>query len=237
MPLLRDFERRLEGLVEGFFARAFRSGVQPVELGRRILREMEANRTVGVREVWVPNRYVLYLAPSDRERFEGAEGSLASELRRLVRDGAEEREWKLVGPAEVVFETDESLGPGRFRCEPALAEPPDRPATGQLQAAAASEQSGPGVLSLITDGTPTREFPLDKDVVTIGRLADCEIPLDDPGVSRRHAQIRMDAGGYTLIDLASTNGTMVNEATISEHDLRDGDRITIGQSVLEFRRR
>src|SRR5919202_1932514 len=110
MPILRDFERRLEGLVEGFFAKAFRSGVQPVELGKRILRDMEAGRTVGVNQIWVPNKYVLSLSPSDRAKFEGAEQALAGELRQLVRDGAAERGWKLVGPAEIAVETDEGLG-------------------------------------------------------------------------------------------------------------------------------
>src|SRR5712691_5000737 len=104
MPLLRDFERRLESLVEGFFAKAFRAGVQPVELAKRLLRDMDAGQTVGVNEVWVPNLYVFYLSPEDRARFEQAEHALAGELRQLVRQGAEERGWKLMGPAHVEFE-------------------------------------------------------------------------------------------------------------------------------------
>src|SRR5438876_11678348 len=103
MPLLRDFERRLESLVEGFFAKAFRAGVQPVELAKRLLRDMDAGQTVGVNGVWVPNHYVFYLSPEDRARFGQAEHALAGELRQLVRQGAEERGWKLVGPAHVEF--------------------------------------------------------------------------------------------------------------------------------------
>ena len=74
MPILKDFERRLEGLVEGFFAKAFRSGVQPVELAKRLLREMDANQTIGVHDIWVPNHYVIRLSPEDHARFEQAAG-------------------------------------------------------------------------------------------------------------------------------------------------------------------
>src|SRR5205823_7980807 len=94
VSILRDFERRLEGLVEGFFAKAFRSGLQPIELAKRALREMEAGHTIGVRDVWAPNHYTFSLSQPDLERFSQAEQALASELRQLVRDGAKERGWR-----------------------------------------------------------------------------------------------------------------------------------------------
>lgn len=233
--------------MEGFFAKAFRSGLQPIELAKRALREMEAGHTVGVRDVWAPNRYTFTLSPVDRERFAQAEGAIAAELRQLIRDGAAERGWKLVGPAEVIFETDESIGKGEFRCEAALVEGPDRPMTGEMQRVAAEEAAaggptrgnpsgGPGVLYLMENGKPTRPFPLDRDVTTIGRLREADVVLEDPGASRQHAEIRRTAQGYVLADAGSTNGTMVNDATVSERELRDGDRITIGRTVLEFRR-
>jgi hypothetical protein len=246
LSILRDFERRLEGLVEGFFAKAFRSGLQPIELAKRALREMEVGHTIGVRDVWAPNRYTFWLSPDDHERFAQAEGALAAELRQLIRDGAKERGWKLVGPVEVVFETDPSLGRGQFRCEAALVEGPDRPMTGEMQRVAAEQQAvaeeqeaapaGPGILYLIENGTAKRSFELDKDLVTIGRLEESDVVLHDPGASRRHAEIRRTEDGYVLSDLGSTNGTMVNEATVSERTLQEGDRITIGRTVLEFRR-
>jgi hypothetical protein len=247
LSILREFERRLESMVEGFFAKAFRSGLQPVELGKRALREMEAGHTIGVRDLWAPNRYTFWLSSDDREHFAQAENALAAELRQLVREGATERGWKLVGPAEVLFDTDPQLGRGEFRCEAALAEGPDRPMTGDLQRAGAEQQGGesaaqpatagaPGVLYLIENGAPTQSFMLDKDVVTIGRLKDSDVNLADPGASRRHAEIRRTGDGYVLADSGSTNGTMVNERTVSEHSLEDGDRITIGRTVLEFRR-
>ena len=242
VSILREFERRLEGLVEGFFAKAFRSGLQPIELAKRALREMEAGHTVGVRDVWAPNRYTFTLSTDDRERFAQAEGAVAQELRQLIRDGAAERGWKLVGPAEVIFETDPSLGRGEFRCEAALVEGPDRPMTGEMQrvaseqAAAEPASAGSGLLALIENGRPSETFALDKDVVTIGRLREADVVLQDPGASRQHAEIRRTPNGYVLADLGSTNGTMVNEATVSERLLKEGDRITIGRTILEFRR-
>ena len=242
MSILRDFERRLEGLVEGFFAKAFRSGLQPIELAKRALREMETGHTVGIRDVWAPNRYTFTLSTADQERFAQAEGAIASELRQLIRDGADERGWKLVGPAEVLFQTDPSLGRGEFRCEAALVEGPDRPMTGEMARVAAEqggerpEPSGPAMLYLVENGKRTKSFELDKDVVSIGRLSESDVPLQDPGASRTHAEIRRTENGYVLADLGSTNGTMVNEATVSERALQEGDRITIGRTVLEFGR-
>jgi len=241
LSILREFERRLEGLVEGFFAKAFRSGLQPVELGRRALREMEAGHTIGVRDVWAPNRYTFWLSQDDAERFAQAEKALAAELRQLVRDGAQERGWKLVGPAEVLFATDPKLGWGEFRCQAELVEGPDRPMTGEMQRVSAEDRAagaagGSAVLYLIEEGSPARSFVLDNDVATIGRMKECDVVLSDPGASRKHAEIRRSGGDYVLADLGSTNGTMVNERTVSEHRLEEGDRITIGRSVLEFRR-
>jgi hypothetical protein len=246
LSILREFERRLEGLVEGFFAKAFRSGLQPVELGKRALREMEAGHTIGVREVWAPNRYTFWLSPDDREHFAQAEKAIAAELRQLVRDAAQERGWKLVGPAEVVFETDPKLGRGQFRCEAALAEGPDRPMTGEIERIQAEERasgkpaqapaSGPGVLSLLENGSPIQSYVLDRDVVTIGRMKESDVVLSDPGASRKHAEIRKKDGQYVLADLGSTNGTLLNERAVTEHPLEEGDRITIGRTVLEFKR-
>ena len=115
MGILRDFERRLEGAVEGLFARAFRSGVKPVELGKRLVREVEDGRTVGVNRVYVPNVYVYQLSPDDRERFADYEVALAQELAALAVDTARERDWAMLGPARVQFETADDLEVGRFR--------------------------------------------------------------------------------------------------------------------------
>ncbi|HEX8100729.1 MAG TPA: DUF3662 and FHA domain-containing protein [Actinomycetota bacterium] len=238
MGILTEFERRLERAIEGVFTKAFRTGLQPVELATRILKDMETSKTVGVDEVWVPNRFVFRLSEEDRQRFQQAERSLRHELEQVVRDGAQQRSWSLVGPAEVIFETDDSLKQGDFTCEAALVE--GQVSTGTAQAprlSVAPQRSGDPRLILIQNGKAARTFPLAKDRVIIGRLGESDIVLADPGVSRRHAEVRSRDGEYVVADLGSTNGTMVNEATVGERTLQEGDRITIGKTVLEFRSR
>jgi hypothetical protein len=238
--ILNEFERRLEGVIEGIFSKAFRTGLQPVELARRILREMEANKTVGVRDVWVPNRYAFTLSPTDFERFEQTAHALRRELEQVVVDGARERGWSLVGPPEVTLDEDPDFAQGKFGCEASLVEaatPQPRPAT--------PADDGPSVpappqdfdLALVEGDDEPRVFPLTKSLVVIGRLAESDVVLTDPGVSRRHAEIRRENGRWVIADLGSTNGTRVNDASIGTWVLGEGDRITVGATVLEFRRR
>jgi|SRR5919106_3078980 hypothetical protein len=238
MGILRDFERRLEGMVEGLFTKAFRSGVHPVELAKRVLREMDSNQTVGVRGVWVPNRYAFTLSPDDRGQFARMERSLASELEQVVVDGARERGWGLLARPKVVFETDDDLKRGEFRVVSELTEETGGPPTGPqpMRDAAAAAKAGSALLALVEDGSVVKEFSLEGERMVIGRLEGSDVQISDPGASRRHAEVRRDGNDYVLVDLGSTNGTLVNEAPVTEHTLEEGDRITIGRTVLEFRR-
>jgi hypothetical protein len=231
MGVLRNFESRLERGIEGFFKAAFRSGLQPIELAKRILREMEANKTVGVREVWVPNRYTLVVSEEDRERFKGAEGALIRELENVVTDGARENGWGLVARPEVVFETDGNLKRGDLLVQGELTEATGPPRTDERQAAPARGVGA--VLILAGDG---QQWSLDRERSVIGRLSGSEVEIQDPGASRRHAEIRREGEDYVVVDLGSTNGTLVNDTPVSHATLEDGDRITIGRTVLEFRR-
>jgi hypothetical protein len=232
VPILRDFERRLEGVVEGFFAKAFRSGLQPVELAKRILREMDSGKTAGVREVWAPNHFEIALSQIDRSRFEQAELSLITELKQVVRDGAAERGWGLVGPPEVEFATDEHLGKGEFHVTSSLVEgEPEQPAA----AIGVARPARVRAFLSFDEGGGHREIPIDKERVSIGRLPESDVTLKDPGASRRHAEVRSNEDGYRLVDLGSTNGTMVNNRRVTERELQDGDRITIGRTTLAFR--
>ncbi|HXF70998.1 MAG TPA: DUF3662 and FHA domain-containing protein [Actinomycetota bacterium] len=232
MSVLREFERRLGGLVEGVFAKAFRSGLQPVELAKRILREMDAGRTLGVREVWAPNRFAFRISARDAERIGQMEAALRRELEQVVREAAAERGWGLLGPPEVSFEVDEELGVGEFRCQASIVEGEERVLPGEPAA-----PTGPAAeLVVLEDGRRTRAFRLEADVVTVGRLPACDVVLPDPGVSRRHAEIRRTGDRFEIVDLGSTNGTMVNGRYVRAAELRDGDRVTIGGTILEFRR-
>jgi hypothetical protein len=226
VPILRDFERRLEGLVEGLFAKTSRSGLQPVELAKRLMREMDAGKVVGLRGVVAPNHFVFSLSPADGSRFEQAEQVLVAELEQVVRDAAGERGWGLIGPPEVELEIDDAVRKGQLRVEASLVE-------GEEQVAPAP--AGTGATLLIHEAGSTRTVRVGGGTVTIGRLPECEVVIHDPGASRRHAQLREQQGVWTLTDLGSTNGTQLNGQTVQQRALADGDRITIGTTVLEFR--
>jgi len=228
VPILRDFERRLGNLVEGFFATTFRSGLQPVELAKRVMREMEASKTVGVRDVWAPNSFVFSLSEEDGTRFEQAEHALVAELKQVVRETALERGWGLVGPPTVEFEMDDSLPRGKFRCAASFVEGPD-------ELPPAVPGAGEATLALL-DGDRVADTFRIRGAATIGRLPACDVVLNDPGASRQHARIEVRGDAYVLVDLGSTNGTLVNGEQAAERALDGGDRITIGTSVLEFRR-
>ena len=188
---------------------------------------MDAGKQVGVGDIWAPNRFEFALSADDAERFDHAFAPLSAELKRVVLETAAERNWGLVGPPEVEFGADPNLKKGEFTVEASLAqvdEPVEVPS-----------QPGGASLTLREDGAE-RTVPLGERTVTIGRLPDCEVVLKDRGASRRHAQIRGKNGSYTLTDLGSTNGTKLNGQTVQTRPLEDGDRITIGSTVLEFRR-
>ena len=213
---LQQFERRLERLVEGVFAKAFRSGLQPVELGRRLTREMDANRTVGVRGVISPNAFVFALAPADLERFESFADVLARELADAAREHARREGYVFVGPVEVALEEDEAVTPGTF-----------------LLAGEVREAAGGGAVGslVLPDG---RRVSVGPDPVTIGRLADCDVVLSDESVSRRHAEVRREGNDIVVVDLGSTNGTKVNGAGVRQRRLDDGDEIAVGTTRLRF---
>jgi hypothetical protein len=241
--VLKNFENRLERGIEGFFTKAFRSGLQPVEIAKRILRAMEAEKTVSVREVWVPNRYVLSVSAEDRERFANMENALRKELEKVVAEGARERGYGLVARPELVFETDEGMKRGDLLVAPEVSEETGPPSV-ELPAqeppspapAPAAPSGGGGTATLIRVDGENGQWTLDRDQLIIGRLSGSDIEVQDTGASRRHAEIRRRGDDFVIADLGSTNGTLVNDSPVSEQRLQDGDRITIGRSVFEFRR-
>lgn len=254
MRILRDFERRLEGAVEGLFARAFRSGVQPVELGKRLVREVEDGRTVGVNRVYVPNVYIYELSPGDRERFADYEVALAQELAALAVDTARERDWAMLGPARIEFKTADDLEVGRFRLGSRVeADEQERDYAAQGGAAGAAAPVGPHTamlpgqrprakvtapasLVLVQGGQPIRSWPLATSELTIGRAEQSDIPLADPGVSRNHARVVREGDDFIVEDLRSTNGTEVNGQPIRRRRLANGDMLKLASSTLQFRR-
>lgn len=212
---LKQFERKLEQLVEGAFAKAFRSGLHPVEIGRRIVREMDDERQVGVRGLVAPNKFVVWLSPEDRERFESLETSLAKELADYAREHARVEGYHFVGGVDIEFQTDDGMK------------------RGDLYVDAEVDDQGMGLVGSLLLPSGER-VPLGDQTTLIGRVDECAVTIDDPKVSRRHAEVRPAGDGYRLIDLGSTNGTEVNGRKVSDQILAEGDRIRIGDTVLVF---
>jgi hypothetical protein len=251
MSVLRNIEHKIEGLFEGVFGRAFRTHVQPVELARKLVKEMEDHRVISVSRVYAPNEYTVYLAPADREQFASYEDSLRSELQEYVAENARRERYELLSPPEVKFETDSDLEMGEFGIatrmvqgpvpQPGAPEPQPQPAATMVYRkpveteAVSAEELGLGreTVSLTVNGT---KHELDQRQVTIGRSKDCDIQLPDPNVSRRHAEVRQEGAAYWVVDLDSTNGMEVNGRRQKRAKLRQGDRIVLGSTELVFRR-
>ena len=237
MGILRDFENRLEGAVEGFFARAFRSGLQPVELAKAVQRYAGNYQQVGVSDVIVPNVYRFVLAPDDHARFEGFSGSLERELAEVVQRTADERGWRLKGKPRVEFTEGPQVRVGTYELRGKVEADPEPPAPAPREPAA--ESGSTRVMPAARSGTATVEtddgqrHTLRADT-TVGRLPSCDITLDDPSVSRRHARIARTDGRWTVEDLGSTNGLQLNGQAVGRAELRDGDRLALGGVMLTF---
>lgn len=217
---LRDFEDRLERMVEGIFARAFRTGLQPVEIGRRLIRELDANRTIDVRSrSLAPNRFVIHLASADHERLVKISDSLISELRSIVREHATAEGFRFPGPVRLELVEDLVGTVGMFRVDASFDERPPTDHHGYLE---------------LPDG---QLVGLGVDPVTIGRLPESTIVLSDPNASRHHAELHRDGDSYELVDLGSTNGSKVNGGQVDRQLLVDGDELTFGTIHLRFRLR
>jgi hypothetical protein len=249
MSLLRDIEQKIEGLFERGFRRAFRSSLQPVELARKLAREMEDHKTISVSRVYVPNEYTLYLCTQDRRQFSGYEPSLVAELQEYLAEHARRERYALLTPPRVLVTTDDDLAIGEFGigtrlvADEASAEappPPDLPLeqpehTMVYRAPAAVEEDAeapePERATVTLEGK-TRTISAPRAV--LGRSRDCEVRLGDANVSRKHAEIRHEDDTWWIVDLGSTNGTLVNGRRAKRERLTAGDRITLGSTEIVF---
>jgi hypothetical protein len=228
--VLQRFERRLEGLVEGAFARAFGGVVQPVEVAAALQREAADKKAiVGQGRVLVPNDYVVELSSSDTERLAEYDEPLRKELGDMVAEHAQEQGWSFVGPVQVRFEPVDDLSTGVFRVRSTVVAAPAGPAT-------SAPAAGDGRrLELVSGSETGRVVRLTPPSLVIGRGADADLRLADTGVSRRHAELQVDGDDVQLVDLRSTNGTLVNGRRVERISLVDGDRISVGGTVIVFR--
>jgi Protein of unknown function (DUF3662)/FHA domain len=241
-------------MLEGFFAKLFRSGLQPVEVGRRIQREMEEGRTVSVNRLYAPNEFQITMGSDDFARFSPMEAGLVREFSELVIEQAKQNRWNLMGRPRISFVEAEGMRQGEFRVEASLAadadvpapgvstREPDRHDIGSTRAIATNTAERWGVAAtparlevLDSSGAPRDNISVTSLPVVIGRLSSNDVVLSDPNVSRRHAELRRDGDRWIIQDLGSTNGTLVNGVRTAEGELTDGDRLSFGTSDLIFR--
>jgi hypothetical protein len=229
MGVLQRFERRLEGLVEGTFAKVFRGGVEPVEVAKALQREAADKRAISATRTLVPNEYVVELGRADAARLTPYEAPLGNELAAMVRENAADHGWQFCGPVRVTLEEHEDLDTGVFRIRSAVSE-------GTPDPAPKPAPKGAPRIRVVQGTTPTTEVPLTGDVLVIGRGSTAGLRLDDTGVSRQHAEVRREGDDVILVDLGSTNGSTVNGRHVERVRLTPGDRIELGRSVLVYER-
>jgi hypothetical protein len=252
MTVLRSIEAKIEALFEGVFGRAFRANVQPVELARKLGKEMDDHRSISISRVYVPNEYTIYLSPVDRSQFEGYEHKLCGELQDYLVEHAQRERYALLSPPTVLFETDDDLDMGQFGiatrmvqpepgAEPAADAPASEPAPGMTQIYQSGPPTAPAaaldlppldVRAFLVNGADRRELSGDRAV--LGRSRECEIQIADPNVSRQHAELRREGAGWVIVDLGSTNGIEVNGRRVKRATLEPGDRIALGQTELVY---
>jgi hypothetical protein len=252
MSMLRNLEEKIAGAVEGAFGRAFKSRVQPVELARKLAKEMEDNKTVSVSHTYVPNEYAVYLSPSDHAQFENYEGALSKELSDYLLEHARREGLALVTRPRVGLETDSRLRTGEFGIQAWLAGEGHDAADAAVPVGPTPDHGHTMVYGpdreprkLETPPPPPamerailagegRRTVLSGDRLLVGRSRDCDLVIDDPNVSRRHMELRRDRAGWVAVDLGSTNGVKVNGRRVEEAPLEAGDEIAVGVSLLTF---
>jgi FHA domain-containing protein len=241
--VLQRFERRLEGMVEGAFARAFKSELQPVEVASAVQREMDDRAAIVAQgRTLVPNDFVVEISHPDGERLEVYADSLSQELANLAREHATEQGYSFVGPVRVRFESADDLRTGMFRIRSGVIRGSTveggeiRQPMSDMPPPPRGFAGGRPRLLVSTEGQPSHTYDLTTPVTLLGRGTDCDLRLVDPGVSRHHAEIRVEGPEVVAVDLGSTNGTFVNGQPIRRVTLHDGARVTLGRTTLVFRR-
>jgi hypothetical protein len=233
VSVLRRFENRLEQLVSGVFARAFRSEVQPVEVAAALQREVDNSAQILSRDRRLaPNTFRVELSPADHDRLAPYGSTLAGELSGMLHEHADQQSYVFTGPLSISFDRTDDLSTGRFRVSsaamaPVVSAPESHPADPEVRRSS---------LVLEVNGA---HYPLQARALVIGRGSEADLRIDDPGVSRRHAEVRLDAQqGWpqaSIVDLGSTNGLLVDGRRVESAVLHDGATVTIGNTTITLR--
>lgn len=231
---LQRFEQRLEQAISGVFARTFRSAVQPVEIAAALQRELDNKAQVISRQrKMVPNAFHVELSASDLERMSGYTGTLADELRDQLRDHADNQGYVFPGPVKIDFRDSTDLTTGRFRVL----------SKAEAAVSGTARASGPGQAADAVIEVNGTEHQLVPPGLVVGRGSEADIRINDPGVSRRHAQFLITTGTAAgsaglqieVHDMGSTNGIRVDGQKVSRAHLRNGSRVQVGHTSLVLR--
>ena len=261
MSVLRSLEEKIAGLVEGTFGRVFRSEVRPVELARKLAREMDEHRTQSVSRTYVPNEYTVWLGREDRERFADVEHEISEELAGYLLEHARRERYALVSTPKIDFETDDALALGEFGIQARLVRPGVEEAAARPARPAAPEapfeqaESGHTMIYSASDrhrdpladaqgARQSRAFAihdgarhlLPSEGAVLGRSREADIVIDDANVSRRHAELRPGPQGWTVADLGSTTGVKRNGKLVGSGaaSIAHGDTLELGTALVRF---
>ena len=227
---LQRLENKLEQMISGAFARAFRSAVQPVEIAAALQRECDNNAQILSRDRrLVPNDFHVELSTTDLERLAPYDSALADDLVRQLRDHAGDQSYVFPGPVTIAFDPAEDLTTGRFRIR--------SQAQAKVTGSATHTQVGRARAVLEVNGT---QHPLQPPGLVVGRGTEADVRINDPGVSRRHAEFTVTGGGdrgvsIEVHDLGSTNGMLVDGHRITHTGLHDGSQVKIGNTTMTVR--
>jgi hypothetical protein len=233
------------------FSRAFSSQVQPVEIARKLAKEMDAHRTASISRVYVPNQYTVWLSPEDHKRFEGYERSLTQELSAYLLEHARRHDYALLTRPEVELDSDDRLRLGEFGIQARLVKPPQRQGEEPSQGDPGhtmvysvppprprAERKRPAARLTATRAIVSlddRRYVLDGPVAVLGRSREADCVIADANVSRSHAELRRSSNGdWQIVDLGSTNGVKVNGRRVDSARLSPGDEVTLGTTHFSF---
>jgi hypothetical protein len=251
MSVLRNIETRLADLVEGTFGRVFRTQVRPVEIARKLAREMDEHKTVSVSRTYVPNEYSVWLSPDDRARFEGVEQEVIDELAAYLLEHARRERLALVSRPQIAFRTDDRLQLGEFGIQARLVRAPatsdgsaEQGSHGHTMVYSTAARKQEELAEHLGGARPRpvlvaegKRLAVGAGGAIIGRSRECDVVLEDRNVSRRHAEVRVQPdGSFSVHDLGSTNGVRLNGRPVpgGGEELRPGDVIELGTAEVVF---
>ncbi|WP_027717228.1 FhaA domain-containing protein [Desulfovirgula thermocuniculi] len=252
MGLFSELEGSLEKYIEGFFRDRFKGRVQPLDMAKRLFREMRDRKRVSISRVYVPNEYIIYLHPEDYKGVSHLAPYLAEELEEYLLQKAREKNFTLVAAPRVEIRESPEVPGGEMRVEASFGQPEDagtagthpgegemedtleyRPDRSAVPAPACREEVRARLV--VTEGPAKgKVFELLPRTAVVGRRETCDLVIDDPSVSRRHARLEYRGGNFILRDLGSTNGVYVNGVRVHSKVLSSGDVIKLGTTLCTF---